>query len=90
MPWTNSWRSFTDIARNEINSYKQLPLNLYQIQTKHRDERRPRFGVMRSREFIMKDAYSFDKDYESLDISYKKMYEAYHNISKDVVLNVIV
>ncbi|MBV1822078.1 hypothetical protein KUA25_29095, partial [Bacteroidales bacterium MSK.15.36] len=69
---------FTDIARNEINSYKQLPLNLYQIQTKYRDERRPRFGVMRSREFIMKDAYSFDKDYESLDISYKKMYEAYH------------
>ncbi|RXI48092.1 proline--tRNA ligase [Clostridium tetani] len=73
---------FTDIARNEINSYKQLPLNLYQIQTKYRDERRPRFGLMRSREFIMKDAYSFDKDYEDLDVSYKKMYEAYHNIFK--------
>lgn len=73
---------FTDIARNEIKSYKQLPLNLYQIQTKYRDERRPRFGVMRSREFIMKDAYSFDKDNEGLDVSYKKMYEAYHNIFK--------
>lgn len=52
---------FTDIARNEIKSYKQLPLNLYQIQTKYRDERRPRFGVMRSREFVMKDAYSLIK-----------------------------
>ena len=73
---------FTDIARNEIKSYKQLPLNLYQIQTKYRDERRPRFGVMRSREFIMKDAYSFDKDTEGLNLSYSKMYEAYHNIFK--------
>jgi prolyl-tRNA synthetase len=73
---------FTEIARNEIKSYKQLPLNLYQIQTKYRDERRPRFGVMRSREFIMKDAYSFDKDFEALDISYMKMYEAYTNIFK--------
>ena len=73
---------FTDIARNEIKSYKQLPLNLYQIQTKYRDERRPRFGVMRSREFIMKDAYSFDKNNEGLDISYDKMYEAYHSIFK--------
>lgn len=73
---------FTDIARNEIKSYKQLPLNLYQIQTKYRDERRPRFGVMRSREFIMKDAYSFDKDNEGLDLSYRKMYETYHNIFK--------
>ncbi|OFI06917.1 proline--tRNA ligase [Clostridium acetireducens DSM 10703] len=71
---------FTDIARNEIKSYKQLPLNLYQIQTKYRDERRPRFGVMRSREFIMKDAYSFDKDEKGLDVSYKKMYEAYNRI----------
>ena len=71
---------FTDLARNEIKSYKQLPLNLYQIQTKYRDERRPRFGVMRSREFIMKDAYSFDKDNEGLDISYLKMYEAYNRI----------
>lgn len=73
---------FTDIARNEIKSYKQLPLNLYQIQTKYRDERRPRFGVMRSREFLMKDAYSFDKDNEGLDISFNKMYEAYHKIFK--------
>jgi prolyl-tRNA synthetase len=73
---------FTDIARNEIKSYKQLPLNLYQIQTKYRDERRPRFGVMRSREFIMKDAYSFDMDNEGLDISYDKMYDAYNNIFK--------
>lgn len=71
---------FTDIARSVIKSYKQLPLNLYQIQTKYRDERRPRFGVMRSREFTMKDAYSFDKDYEGLDITYNKMYEAYKSI----------
>ncbi|MDK2902920.1 MAG: prolyl-tRNA synthetase [Clostridiales bacterium] len=68
---------FTDIVRNEIKSYKQLPFNLYQIQTKYRDEKRPRFGVMRSREFIMKDAYSFDKDWDGLDVSYKKMYDAY-------------
>ena len=71
---------FTDIARNEIKSYKQLPVNLYQIQTKYRDERRPRFGVMRSREFIMKDAYSFDKDQAGLDVSYDKMNEAYVKI----------
>lgn len=71
---------FTDIARNEIKSYKQLPVNLYQIQTKYRDERRPRFGIMRSREFIMKDAYSFDKDQAGLDISYDKMKEAYIKI----------
>lgn len=71
---------FTDIARNEIKSYKQLPINLYQIQTKYRDERRPRFGVMRSREFVMKDAYSFDKDQEGLDISYNKMHDAYVRI----------
>ncbi|WP_035292602.1 proline--tRNA ligase [Clostridium sp. KNHs214] len=71
---------FTDIARNEINTYKQLPLNLYQIQTKYRDERRPRFGVMRSREFVMKDAYSFDKNYEELDVAYNKMHTAYENI----------
>ena len=54
----------TDIARQDLRSYKQLPKNLYQIQTKFRDERRPRFGLMRGREFIMKDAYSFDKDAE--------------------------
>ena len=71
---------FTDIARTEIKSYKQLPVNLYQIQTKYRDERRPRFGVMRSREFVMKDAYSFDKDQAGLDASYDKMHAAYINI----------
>ena len=71
---------FTDLARNEIKSYKQLPVNLYQIQTKYRDERRPRFGIMRSREFIMKDAYSFDKDQAGLDVSYDKMHDAYVKI----------
>lgn len=71
---------FTDIARNEIKSYKQLPVNIYQIQTKYRDERRPRFGIMRSREFIMKDAYSFDKDQAGLDVSYDKMHDAYVKI----------
>ncbi len=71
---------FTDIVRTTIKSYKQVPLNLYQIQTKYRDERRPRFGVMRSREFIMKDAYSFDTNQEGLDVAYDKMHDAYVNI----------
>lgn len=71
---------FTDIIRNEVNSYRQLPVNLYQIQTKYRDEARPRFGLMRSREFVMKDAYSFDKDQAGLDKSYDEMYEAYEKI----------
>ena len=71
---------FTSLIRNDVSSYRQLPLNLYQIQTKYRDEARPRFGLMRSREFIMKDAYSFDKDYEGLDKSYNEMYEAYEKI----------
>ena len=71
---------FTNIVKNEIKSYKQLPLNLYQIQTKYRDETRPRFGVMRSREFIMKDAYSFDKDQAGLDIAFDKMHDAYVKI----------
>ena len=71
---------FTDIVRNDISSYRQLPMNLYQIQTKYRDEARPRFGLMRSREFIMKDAYSFDRDYEGLDKSYQEMYDAYDKI----------
>lgn len=71
---------FTDIIRNDVSSYRQLPLNLYQIQTKYRDEARPRFGLMRSREFIMKDAYSFDRDYKGLDKSYQEMYEAYEKI----------
>ena len=70
----------TDLVRNHVNSYKQLPITFYQIQTKFRDEVRPRFGVIRSREFIMKDAYSFDRDWQGLDISYKKMYEAYERI----------
>ena len=70
----------TDLARNEIKSYKQRPITYYQIQTKFRDEIRPRFGVMRSREFIMKDAYSFHLDQESLQASYDIMYQAYTNI----------
>lgn len=71
---------FTDIIRNDISSYRQLPQCLYQIQNKYRDEARPRFGLMRSREFIMKDAYSFDKDQEGLDKSYDEMYDAYDRI----------
>ncbi|WP_423187117.1 proline--tRNA ligase [Alishewanella sp. d11] len=70
----------TDVVRREITSYKQLPLNLYQIQTKFRDERRPRFGVMRAREFLMKDAYSFHLSQESLQQTYDAMYSAYCNI----------
>lgn len=70
----------TDIARRDIKSYRQLPLNFYQIQTKFRDEIRPRFGVMRGREFIMKDAYSFDKDAAGLQASYQKMFDAYTRI----------
>jgi prolyl-tRNA synthetase len=69
-----------DIVRREIKSYRQLPVNLYQIQTKFRDEIRPRFGVMRAREFTMKDAYSFDADYEGLKKSYEAMYAAYTRI----------
>jgi len=72
--------TFTDIIRNDVKSYKAFPINIYQIQTKYRDERRPRFGVMRCRTFTMKDAYSFDLNWEGLDISYKKMYEAYCSI----------
>ena len=71
---------FTDLIKQEITSYKQLPLNLYQIQVKYRDERRPRFGVMRTRTFTMKDAYSFDTDEAGLDKSYQDMFEAYTNI----------
>ena len=70
----------TDLARNEIKSYKQLPVNFYQIQTKFRDERRPRFGIMRGREFSMKDAYSFDRDVEGLKKSYQIMFDAYTKI----------
>lgn len=71
---------FTDIVRNDISSYRQLPVNLYQIQTKYRDEARPRFGLMRSREFVMKDAYSFDRDEKGLDKSYEDMYRTYERI----------
>jgi prolyl-tRNA synthetase len=67
----------TDIVRKEVRSYKQLPLNFYQVQTKFRDEVRPRFGVMRAREFIMKDAYSFHTDFDSLKATYQGMYDAY-------------
>jgi len=70
----------TDLFRKEVRSYKQLPINFYQIQTKFRDEIRPRFGVMRSREFIMKDAYSFHHDHDSLDATYTVMHKAYCNI----------
>ena len=70
----------TDLVRGTVKSYKELPLILYQIQAKFRDEIRPRSGVLRSREFIMKDAYSFDRDTKGLDENYKKMYEAYCNI----------
>ena len=70
----------TDLARNELRSYKQLPVTFYQIQTKFRDEIRPRFGVMRAREFLMKDAYSFHIDAASLDKTYWEMYEVYSRI----------
>ena len=70
----------TSLVKNEINSYRQMPIILYQIQTKFRDEARPRFGIIRSREFIMKDAYSFDRDIEGLGKSYDKMYDAYCRI----------
>ncbi len=71
---------FTQTVLNEVRSYKEYPMTLYQIQNKYRDEARPRFGVIRSREFVMKDAYSFDKDWEGLDESYKNMYDAYCRI----------
>ena len=78
---------FTDIVRQNIDSYRQLPVNLYQIQTKYRDEARPRFGLIRSREFIMKDNYSFDRDEEGLDVSYKNMYDAYSKVFDRCGLN---
>ena len=77
----------TTIMRSELKSYKQLPLSVYQIQTKFRDEIRPRFGVMRAREFLMKDAYSFDIDDEAMEKSFQAMYEAYHNIFTRLQLN---
>jgi prolyl-tRNA synthetase len=70
----------TALVRFDVRSYRQLPLMLYQIQNKYRDEIRPRFGLMRGREFIMKDLYSFDRDEQGLDVSYHKMYDAYTNV----------
>lgn len=70
----------TSLVRSDVRSYRQLPLMLYQIQNKYRDEIRPRFGLMRGREFIMKDLYSFDRDEQGLEISYRKMYDAYTNV----------
>ncbi|MGM0123929.1 proline-tRNA ligase [Enterococcus sp. AZ194] len=78
---------FTELIRDEINSYKRLPISLYQIQTKFRDEKRPRFGLLRTREFIMKDAYSFHSDEESLAIVYKQFEQAYSAIFKRAGLN---
>lgn len=77
----------TTLVDAEVHSYRDLPLMLYQIQNKYRDEIRPRFGLMRGREFIMKDLYSFDQDYEGLDVSYKKMYAAYQAIYGRMKLN---
>ncbi|MBT0654060.1 proline--tRNA ligase [Geomobilimonas luticola] len=77
----------TDLVRREVKSYRQMPLNLYQIQGKFRDEIRPRFGLMRGREFIMKDAYSFDVDSTAADLSYDKMYQAYRSIFRRCGLN---
>ena len=78
---------FTELVKHETRSYRALPMTLYQIQTKYRDERRPRFGVMRAREFVMKDAYSFDRDEEGLEESYKKMYDAYNRAFSRCGLN---
>lgn len=77
----------TDVARQEIKSWRQLPVHLYQIQTKFRDERRPRFGLMRGREFVMEDGYSFDRDKEGALISYEKMYKAYTRVFERAGLN---
>lgn len=79
----------TDLVKNQISSYKQLPLILYQIQTKYRDEIRPRFGVVRATEFVMKDAYSFDKDEVGLDKNYKAMHKAYERIFKRCGLKIL-
>lgn len=77
----------TSIVRNELKSYKQLPMTLFQIQSKFRDEKRPRFGLLRGREFIMKDAYSFHADEASLDQTYQDMYQAYSRIFERVGIN---
>lgn len=79
--------TFTKLVRDDIKSYKKLPLHLYQIQTKYRDEKRPRFGLLRSREFIMKDSYTFHDSYDSLDDMYNDIWQAYENIFNRVGLN---
>lgn len=78
---------FTMLIRDELKSYKQLPLNIYQIQTKYRDEKRPRFGINRAREFTMKDAYTFDKDVDSMKLAYKNMWDAYVEIFDEIGLD---
>lgn len=78
---------FTVLIKGEINSYKQLPLNIYQIQTKYRDEKRPRFGINRAREFLMKDAYSFDKDISGMEKAYMNMWKAYEAVFDRLKLN---
>ena len=78
---------FTNLVKNEVKSYKTLPINLYQIQTKYRDELRPRFGLIRGREFIMKDSYSFDVDDKGLDASYQIMYNTYSRIFDRLHIN---
>ncbi|KGX93138.1 prolyl-tRNA synthetase [Pontibacillus halophilus JSM 076056 = DSM 19796] len=77
----------TGLIRDTVNTYKRLPLNVYQIQTKFRDEKRPRFGLLRGREFLMKDAYTFHDSYESLDVAYDRMFTAYQNIFSRLGLN---
>ncbi|WBW50159.1 proline--tRNA ligase [Peptoniphilus equinus] len=81
---------FTTLIKDEVKSYKQLPLNLYQIQTKYRDEKRPRFGINRAREFTMKDGYSFDLDREGMEVSYHTMYEAYEKIFNRIGLDYVI
>lgn len=78
---------FTDLVKTTVKSYKSLPINIYQIQTKYRDEMRPRFGLMRGREFIMKDAYSFDVDEKGLEASYQNMYDTYSRIFDRLDIN---
>lgn len=79
--------AITSLLKGEVHSYRKLPVTVYQIQTKFRDERRPRFGLLRGREFLMKDAYSFDADWAGLDVSYSMMYQAYRNIMQRCELN---
>lgn len=79
----------TALLKNEVHSYRQLPISMYQIHWKFRDELRPRFGLLRAREFLMKDAYTFDKDYDSLEISYQKMYSAYTAIFSRLALDFV-